>query len=167
MHYKWSPETFLHPFPKSLFLLIRGAVRSGFWVVRDVSVGEELQDPAWYGEGLHLVCGDWVAQDGAAQVAQTGHWPGYHPKPHVAISGPCGYDSPLWMEVAAQPIGGTVLLGLHHHTPLSWLPHLEGSVFSNNGQLQTPGGESQWWDLVLSIHLRAIPIGKKKQQCVN
>lgn len=56
-------------------------------MVRDVSVGEVLEDPLGEGQWLHLVCGDRVAQAGSAQVAQAGHCPGRSPEPHVSVSG--------------------------------------------------------------------------------
>lgn len=66
-------------------LVIRGA--AGLEAVGDVSVGEVLEDPLGEGQRLHLVCGDRVAQDGSAQVAQAGHRPRRPPEPHVAVSG--------------------------------------------------------------------------------
>ena len=59
-------------------------------MLRDVSVCEELEDPAWQWQRLHLVGGDGVTQDGAAQVGQTGDGPGGPPESDVSVPGPGG-----------------------------------------------------------------------------
>jgi len=65
-------------------------VAAGVEAVGDVPVGQVLEDPLGEGEGLHLVRGHRVAQDGAAQVAQAGHRLGSPPEPHMAIPGSGG-----------------------------------------------------------------------------
>lgn len=57
-------------------------------MVRNVPVGQVLHDPLGKGQRLDLVCGDGVAQDGAAQVAQAGDRQRSLPEPDVAVSGP-------------------------------------------------------------------------------
>lgn len=56
-------------------------------MLRDVPVGEVLDDPLGEGQRLDLVRGHRVAQDGSAQVAQAGHRRRSLPEPDVAVSG--------------------------------------------------------------------------------
>lgn len=56
-------------------------------MVRDVPVGEVLDDPLGEGQRLDLVCGDRVAQDGSAQVAQAGYCHRSLPEPDMTVSG--------------------------------------------------------------------------------
>lgn len=74
-------------FPCLTFPLLFLWGAAGLEVFRDVSVGEVLKNPLGEGQRLHLVCGNGVAQDGSAQVAQAGHSPGCPPEPYVAVSG--------------------------------------------------------------------------------
>lgn len=85
--------SFLCPPPRSTFtsrrpspvVVLRRA--AGLEAVRDVPVGEELQDPLGQWQRLDLVGRDGVAQDGAAQVGQAGHLDGGPPEPDVTVPG--------------------------------------------------------------------------------
>lgn len=71
---------------------------AGLQVVRDVPVGEVLDDPLGEGQRLDLVCGHRVAQDGSAQVAQAGYRHRSLPEPDVTVSG-----SAMMGEVVSVP----------------------------------------------------------------
>lgn len=68
-------------------------------MVRDVPVGEVLDDPLGEGQRLDLVCGDRVAQNGSAQVAQAGYRHRRLPEPDVTVSGSVMNDGWLVFQV--------------------------------------------------------------------
>lgn len=104
LHFVSVPFFFSSPFRSSWFLLVSPSCApppppgrpspvvvlrraAGLEAVRDVPVGEELQDPLGQWQRLDLVGRDGVAQDGAAQVGQAGHLDGGPPEPDVTVPG--------------------------------------------------------------------------------